>query len=124
MTDLRAILASLTGGQPRHYPPGVILHAPHCIEGGNAMASPIAAAFEAHPNHQLHFCFASMLPLHLADDPVRLAKLMPEVSVEVLEYRRHPYTPCDPRHPDIKQPPNAIRPICKVCRGTHQGESR
>ena len=105
----------------RHYPPGVVFHAPHCIDGGNAISVPVKAAAEAHPNHQFDACFGGLISL--AKDPTALAGIMPHVSIEVIEYLRHSYTPSDPRDTGRQQMADAIRPPCRVCRGTHENEA-
>lgn len=117
--DYRAVVRSMPS---RHYPAAVIFHAPHCIENGNGLAVTVRGATEAHPNYRFDTCFSGLIPPHLANDPGKLAGIMPYVTVEVITYRQHPYSPSDPRDESIPQPPDAIRPLCRVCRGTHQQE--
>jgi hypothetical protein len=105
----------------RHYQPGVVFHAPHCIDGGNAMSVPVGAAMEAHPNYQFDQCFVGLFSI--VNDPVALAEIMPHVSIENITTKRHPYTPSDPRDTSRPQPADAIRPLCSVCRGTHEHEA-
>ena len=95
----------------RDYPPGVILHAPHCVEGGNSPALPIEAAFGAYPSRQLHFCFGGMIPAQL--EGLALQDVMPHVVIEHWEYGGHEYQQSD------DWPNDAIRPLCRRCRGTH-----
>jgi hypothetical protein len=96
----------------RDYPAGVILHAPHCVEGGNAPAVPLDAAYKEYPSRQLHFCFGGMDPSG-ALDGLAAAEIMPYVVVEPVGYGRHDY------RPSSDQPKDATRALCSVCRGTH-----
>jgi hypothetical protein len=123
MSDLHD--GSLPGrmGPRRHYSPGVVFHAPHCVEGGNALAVQVRAAIEVHPNYRFDACFGGLFPPHLANDPDRLSGLMPFVTVETVTYRRHGYRPSGPRDESMPQPPDAIRALCRVCRGTHEREA-
>lgn len=115
--------AAVRGGPPRHYPPGVVFHAPHCIEGGNAIAVPVGSAFDTHPNHMFDACFAGLIPPFLAEDAEALAGIMPYISVETISYHQHAYVPSPPRGSRMPQLFDAIRPLCRICRGTHQGEA-
>ena len=96
----------------REYPPGVILHAPHCIEGGTSPAVPIDAAYRTYPSRQLHFCFGGMVPPGLLD-MVALQEIMPYVVIEQVEYGAHLY------NPSAEKPDDAARALCRKCRGTH-----
>jgi hypothetical protein len=49
-------------GPRRHYSPGVVFHAPHCVEGGNALAVGVRGAIEVHPNYQFDACFGGLFP--------------------------------------------------------------
>ncbi|BAL85451.1 hypothetical protein AMIS_2310 [Actinoplanes missouriensis 431] len=97
----------------RDYPAGVVLHAPHCVEGGNSPALPIDAAYEAYPSHQLHFCFGGMVPAGLMDMHT-LQEIMPFVVVEQIQYGPHDYVQSE------KWPADAVRPLCGKCQGTHE----
>ncbi|MEU4557032.1 hypothetical protein AB0F72_01485 [Actinoplanes sp. NPDC023936] len=101
----------------RDYPPGVVLHAPHCVEGGNSPAAAIDAAYEAYPSRQLHFCFGGMVPPGLMDAHT-LKEIMPFVVVEQIEYGPHGYLQ------SAKWPADAVRPLCLKCQGTHASSAR
>jgi hypothetical protein len=122
MSDIHDSVTTAGGEQYRHYPPGVVFHAPHCVDGGDAMSLPVTGAFEVYPNHQFHTCFTPIIPVHLADNPEKLVGLMPCVMVEKVNYHQHPYSPYPPGHP-APQPQDPIHPLCRICRGTHQGQA-
>ncbi|GAA0463597.1 hypothetical protein Aca07nite_59730 [Actinoplanes capillaceus] len=86
----------------RDYPPGVVLHAPHCREAGdgNRATLPVLRAITGYPSHR--WC-----PCGNVDDT-------PHVVVEQIEYGPHLYTP-------MSSPPprDATRALCGICRGTH-----
>ena len=123
MSDSTSPTTEASQAPRRHYPPGVVFHAPHCIGGGSGAAVPVRAAFEAHPNRLVDACFAQVIPHNLTENEDALAEILPYVSIEIIPYARHPYVASDPRDPNFKQPPDAIRPLCKICRGTHGGEA-
>lgn len=109
-------------GSRRHYPPGVFFHVPHCMDGGNALAAPIVSAVQEHPNFRFHFCVDPIVSASIARDPDTMANVIPYVVMETVDHGRHPYAPSDPADGTPK-PPDAIRPPCRVCRGTHEGEA-
>ena len=121
MSDINPSDQSVRPESRRHYPPGVVLHAPHCIDGGNAISVAVGTAIEAHPNHQFDACFGGLIAI--AEDSVALAGIMPQVSIEIVKYPRHLYTPADPRDTNRPQPADSIRPLCRVCQGTHEHEA-
>lgn len=121
MSDLQPGDPTIRPELRRHYPPGVVFHAPHCIDGGNAMSVPVAAAMKAHPNDQLGRRFVELFSI--VNNPVTLVEVMPNVSIEIITTARHPYTPFGPRDTSRPQPSDAIRSLCRVCRGTHEHEA-
>lgn len=121
MTDVQPGDPAVRPELRRHYPPGVVFHAPHCVDGGNAESMPILAAIHDHPNYQFDQCYVGLFSIQ--NDPIALAKVTPQVSIEIITAARHPYTPSDPRDTRRPQPADAIRPLCRVCRGTHEHEA-
>ena len=99
MSDSHNSASSGGGEQYRHYPPGVVFHAPHCVDAGDAMSLPVKGAFELYPSHRFDTCFTPLIPAHLADDPDKLVGLMPSVIVEKVDYRQHPYRALPARSP-------------------------
>ena len=87
----------------RDYPPGVVLHAPHCRDAGdgNAPGLGVRVAIAQYPIHQ--FCYCT------GNDPGNA----PYVVVEQIDFGIHLYVPSGTR------PADATRPLCKTCRGTH-----
>ena len=85
------------------YPPGVVLHAPHCPEAGdgNAPGLDVRQAIAAYPSYQLCGCAGGS------------PDTAPYVVVEQINYGIHLYVPAGAR------PDDATRPLCKTCRGTH-----
>jgi hypothetical protein len=69
------VSADTTAGL-RHYPPGVVFHAPHCLEGRNRAAISIDAAVSTFPTREPHFCFGGMVPEGLLDT-FGVAEIMP-----------------------------------------------
>ncbi|GAA4924255.1 hypothetical protein [Actinoplanes utahensis] len=88
--------------KPRDFPPGVVLHAPHCPDAGdgNKATLPTLKAIADYPSFR--WCLCGNL-----DDT-------PHVVVEAIDYGLHLYEPA----PGVP-PRDAIRPLCKTCRGTH-----
>lgn len=84
----------------REYPPGVVFHAPDCVDGGNATALPLGAAKEVYPSHQFDVCATPGDTPYVAVEHVHIGKT-------------HEYAQSD------KWPNDATRPLCRVCRGTH-----
>jgi hypothetical protein len=122
MDETRVTVEGSGAGEPRHYPPGVEFHAPHCREGGNSIAVQVASAITEFPNYQFHICFDPVIAASIARDPKAMAEFAPYVVVEKPDYGSHRYAPSRPGD-GTPQPPDAIRPLCRVCRGTHAGEA-
>ncbi|GGL01780.1 hypothetical protein [Mangrovihabitans endophyticus] len=117
MKDTRPEGAILLG----HYPPGVVLHAPHCIDGENAMSVPVGATIEAHPNHQFDQCFIDFFSI--VNDPAALAAVMRTSRSRSSPSGATRTPPSDPRDMTKPQPADAIRPLCRICRGTHEQDA-
>ncbi len=91
---------------PREYPPAVLVHAENCEDVINLrrhgealipMATPDIA--RAYPNGRMHSCFH----FHLQARGV----------VQTMTYPPHAHEPSTVVYPD------AARPLCAVCMGTH-----
>jgi hypothetical protein len=115
MSELPAGTPASTSGERRHYPPGVVFHAPHCLEGGNRPAIPIESAFTTFPTRELHFCFGGMVPEGLLD-VIGIAEIMPYIVVEPIAFGDHLY------RPSSVKPADSLDYLCAVCRGTHGDE--
>lgn len=91
---------------PRDYPPAASVHDPSRCEHAppGILMSPRAAA-EAYPNARPHTCFTR--------DTITAGRA---VVVEHIDYEPHRYQPSTIQH---ESGINAIRPLCKICRGTH-----
>lgn len=86
----------------RHYPPAVRVHGPSCPDiPAHVILSRLPAAQVAaqYPNGEPH-----LLCLSGGD---RIAR------IEVVEYPPHGYEPSSVVYPD------AVRPLCAYCKGTH-----
>ncbi|GIF01114.1 hypothetical protein [Paractinoplanes rishiriensis] len=85
----------------REYPPAVVVHRPDCAELQGRLLSQLATAEIArqYPNGKPHHCY------HMHHDAVGV--------VEPVEYPAHPYEESTVTYPD------ASRPMCRVCGGTH-----
>jgi hypothetical protein len=102
----------------RHYPPAVIIHVPHCVEGHLFPALLIGSVPESLPNYRLHFCF----PSEFIEKPIReIAAIgtFPMVTWEKPDYPEHSYAP---DRTGRQLPPDAIDHPCRICRGTHGEE--
>ncbi|MDT5032724.1 MAG: hypothetical protein QOC94_2895 [Actinoplanes sp.] len=91
---------------PREYPPAVLVHAESCEDVINLrrhreilipMATPAIA--RAYPNGRMHSCY------HFS--------LQARGVVQTLTYHPHAHEPSTVIYPD------AARPLCTVCMGTH-----
>lgn len=91
----------------RDYPPAHTIHEANCPDAPPGLmvfrAGGLAAAY---PTGMPHTCFTR--------ETVRLNR---EVVAEPVEYEPHSYQPSGATQPD------AVRPLCRTCRGTHPGES-
>lgn len=85
----------------REYPPAHVIHQADCDDAPAGLAFR-AQALAAYPNSRPHRCFSRDTVTHNR-----------EVVAEVIDYEPHAYEPST-IHPD-----DAVRPLCKVCRGTH-----
>jgi hypothetical protein len=99
----------------RHYPPAVLLHVPHCLEGYTLPSVPIASV-PSLVSWRVHFCFPSEL---IAQPISRIASIgtVPMVTVERIQYPPHAY------NPSTVEPADAVDRLCRICLGTHGGEA-
>ena len=91
---------------PREYPPAVLVHAEHCedvisLRRAGEMWIPTVTAeiARAYPNGRMHSCY------HFT--------LQARGVVQTMTYPPHGYEPSTVTYPD------AVRPLCQVCMGTH-----
>ncbi len=85
----------------REYPPAVLVHARECPDarGRNWPALPTVMIARLYPNGRMHSCY------HFT--------LQSTGVVEAMEYPPHAYEVSTVTYPD------AARPMCTVCMGTH-----
>ena len=87
----------------RHYPPAHTIHEVGCPDAPKGLITFRARGLaQAYPNAMPHTCFTR--------ETVRQDR---EVVAEAVEYEPHPYRPSGATQPD------AVRPLCRTCRGTH-----
>jgi hypothetical protein len=87
----------------RDYPPACVIHEADCPEAPTGRLVLRASGLrEAYPNGRPHTCFTRATVLSNRD-----------VIAETIEYDPHPYQPSGATLPD------AVRPLCRICRGTH-----
>jgi hypothetical protein len=91
---------------PREYPPAVLVHAEDCEDviglrrAGEALIPMVTPEIaRAYPNGRMHSCY------HFT--------LQTRGVVQTMTYPPHAYDPSTVTHPD------AARPMCTVCMGTH-----
>jgi hypothetical protein len=90
----------------RDYPPAHTIHELGCPEAPtDLIAFRARGTREAHPNGFPHTCVTS--------DTVKHNR---EVVAEPPSFEPHPYAPSAAEQPD------ATRPLCRTCRGTHPNE--
>lgn len=87
----------------RDYPPGAVFHLPSCstILGHSAPSLPVLKAVADNPSHQWCPCTGG------GPDQA------PYVIIERVDYGPHLYVPSQNR------PRDAVRALCRTCRGTH-----
>jgi hypothetical protein len=87
----------------REYPPGAVFHNPSCpdINGHSAPSLPILQAVAENPSHRYCMCTGG------GPDAA------PYVVIERVDYGPHLYVPSPNR------PRDAVRALCRTCRGTH-----
>ncbi|GIE35878.1 hypothetical protein Ait01nite_089230 [Actinoplanes italicus] len=88
----------------RHYPPGVVLHTSSCpdITGHSAPSLQVLQAVLKYPSYRYCMCTGGG------------PETAPYVVVERIDYGDHLYIP-KPGNP----PRDAVRALCRTCRGTH-----
>ncbi|MDQ1722492.1 MAG: hypothetical protein QOI26_2226 [Pseudonocardiales bacterium] len=87
----------------RHYPPARTIHDADCPDAPpGQIVFRAGSLLLAYPNAVPHTCFTRDTVLRNRD-----------VVAEAVEYEPHPYRPSGATQPD------AVRPLCRTCRGTH-----
>jgi hypothetical protein len=86
----------------RDYPPAHIVHEAKCPAAPLGLFAFKATVLAAYPNSRPHTC--------ISRETVTYNRL---VVVEPVGYPRHAYEPSGATQPD------ATRPLCRTCRGTH-----
>jgi hypothetical protein len=89
----------------RHYEPARVVHKATCPDAPQGFVLRAVAVMQAHPNATLHNC---LTPIAVRQNP--------EVTTEAVTYEPHLY------HPSAATQPDAVRPLCRTCRGTHPEE--
>jgi hypothetical protein len=91
----------------RHYPPAHVIHEAGCPDAPTGRIAFRASGLrQAYPNGVPHSCFTRETVYHNR-----------EVVAEAVEYESHPYQESGATQPD------AVRPLCRICRGTHPDRS-
>jgi hypothetical protein len=92
----------------RHYPPAHIIHEANCPDAPKRRIVFRASGLRhAYANGVPHTCFTRQTVLQNRD-----------VVAEAVEYEPHPYQPSGATQLD------AVRPLCRTCRGTHREVSQ
>lgn len=91
------------GAEMRHYPPAHVIHEANCPDApAGAFAFRASVLKQAYPNSRPHTCF---------DRETVTGNR--EVVAESPDWEAHVY------RPSTIHPPDAVRALCEVCRGTH-----
>lgn len=91
----------------RHYLPAHVVHEAGCSDAPTRrIAFRASVLWQAYPNGVPHTCFTRETVSHNR-----------AVVVEAVVYDSHPYQESGAHQPD------AVRPLCRVCRGTHPDRS-